>query len=102
MDPLESLRRLDERTYEFVKEAENFALLEGEIPLKYKLLIAMAIDASQGADEGVKVLAELAMKNGATKVEVVEALRIAIYIAGAGAAYTAARGLLSLSDSLME
>lgn len=53
----------------------------------------MAIDASHGASGGVRALAEAAMRAGATKEEIAEALRVAFYISGCGSFYTAADGL---------
>jgi alkylhydroperoxidase/carboxymuconolactone decarboxylase family protein YurZ len=49
---LEHLKKLDEKIYEQVREVERLALSEGKIPVKHKLLIALAIDASKGAVEG--------------------------------------------------
>jgi len=51
----------------------------------------MALDASEGTVEGVRSLAEQAMKAGATREEIVETLRVAQYICGVGSVYTAAR-----------
>ncbi|MDI3540152.1 MAG: hypothetical protein PWQ52_1275, partial [Methanolobus sp.] len=62
-------------------------------PLKYKFLIAMALDAAEGAADGVRVLAMQALSQGATKEEVMEAVRIACYICGIGSIYTASNGL---------
>jgi alkylhydroperoxidase/carboxymuconolactone decarboxylase family protein YurZ len=53
----------------------------------------MALDAAEGAADGVRMLAMQAMNEGATKEEIMEAVRIAQYITGAGSVYTAARGL---------
>jgi alkylhydroperoxidase/carboxymuconolactone decarboxylase family protein YurZ len=50
----------------------------------------MALDASEGAVEGVKALAEQSMRAGATKEEIVETIRVAQYISGVGSVYTAA------------
>ena len=55
--------------------------------------MAMALDASVGAVEGVKALTALAMKEGATKEEIGETLRVAQYISGVGSVYTAAHAL---------
>lgn len=87
------MRKIDERLFEQVEGARRFAFSEGAIPVKYKLLIAMAIDASHGASGGVRALAEAAMRAGATKEEIAEALRVAFYISGCGSFYTAADGL---------
>ncbi len=53
----------------------------------------MALDANHGAADGVKVLAMQAMDSGATKDEIMEAIRIANFIGGIGSTYTAANAL---------
>ncbi|MCQ8892736.1 MAG: carboxymuconolactone decarboxylase family protein [Candidatus Methanosuratincola sp.] len=92
-DPHEAMRKIDQRLFEQVEGTRRFAFSEGAIPVKYKLLIAMAIDASHGASGGVRALAEAAMRAGATREEIGEALRVAFYISGCGSFYTAAEGL---------
>ncbi len=93
MDPLE---KLNEEIRRKLKDLSDFAFSPGKIPLKYKYLIAMAIDASHGASEGVKALADEAIKNGATIDEINEVLRIVLYIAGAGGIYPGVQGLKNL------
>ena len=61
------------------------------LPKKFKLLIAMTLDASHGAVEGVRSLVEQAMKAGAAKEETTETIRSAQYIRGVGCVYAAAR-----------
>ena len=56
----------------------------------------MALDASEGAVEGVKALVEQAMRVGGTKEEIVETIRVAQYISGVGSVYTAARAFKEL------
>lgn len=79
--------------FKLLESTRGLAFSEGGMPMKYKLLLAMALDAANGAVEGVKVLAIQAMQEGATKEEVMEAIRIAQYIFGIGSVYTAARAL---------
>ncbi len=93
MDPLE---KLNEEIREKLSDLSDFAFSHGKIPLKYKYLIAMAIDASHGASEGVKALADQAIRNGATMDEINEVLRIVLYMTGAGGIYSAAQGLKNL------
>ena len=50
-----------------VERSHDFAFEEGALQRKYKLLIAMAFDASYGAVNGVISLAQQAIKAGATK-----------------------------------
>ena len=90
-DPLKVFKGLDPQLLKLVGNTRELALAEGALPKKFKILIAMALDASHGAVEGVKALARAAIQAGATKEEITEALRVAQYISGVGSVYTAAR-----------
>ncbi|WP_256621923.1 carboxymuconolactone decarboxylase family protein [Methanolobus chelungpuianus] len=92
-DPLEIIKNADPELSELIGKGRAAAFNDSGIPLKYKFLIAMALDAAEGAADGVRVLAMQALSQGATKEEVMEAVRIAHYICGVGSVYTAARGL---------
>jgi len=94
--PLKIFEKIDPELLKLVRNTNTFALADGALPRKFKLLIAMALDASHGTVEGVKSLTQQAMQAGATKEEVMEALRVAQYISGAGAVYTAAHAFKEL------
>ncbi len=94
--PLKIFEKVDPEFLRFVQNTNAFALADGALPRKIKFLIAMALDASHGTVEGTKALAEQAMKAGATKEEIVEAIRVAQYISGVGSVYVAARALKEL------
>ena len=94
--PLKIFEKIDPELLKLVRETNSFALAEGALPRRFKLLIAMALDASHGAARGVRSLAEQAMKAGATKEEIVETIRVAQYISGVGSVYTAADALREL------
>ena len=94
--PLKVFERTDPDLRRLVESTNEFALAEGALPKKMKLLIAMAIDAAHGAADGVKSLADQALKAGASKEEIVEAIRVTQYVSGVGAVYTAARGFAEL------
>ena len=94
--PLEALEGLDPELLRLVQNTGEFALAEGALPRKFKLLIAMALDASHGAVPGVRALAQAAMRAGATREEIAETLRVAQYISGVGSVYTAAQALKGL------
>jgi alkylhydroperoxidase/carboxymuconolactone decarboxylase family protein YurZ len=83
-------QKSDPELLKLVKTTNDFALAGGALPRKIKFPIAMVLDASEGAVEGVRSLAEQAMKAGATREEIVETLRVAKYICGVGSVYTAA------------
>ncbi len=88
--PLKIFEKIDPELLKLLENTKTFALTDGALPRKFKLLIAMALDASHGTVQGVKSLTQQAMQAGATKEEVIEALRVTQYICGAGAVHTAA------------
>jgi alkylhydroperoxidase/carboxymuconolactone decarboxylase family protein YurZ len=94
--PLKIFEKLDPELLKLVENTRDLALADGALPKKFKLLIAMALDASHGTVEGVKALAQVASEAGATKEEITEALRVAQYISGVGSVYTAAHALKEL------
>jgi alkylhydroperoxidase/carboxymuconolactone decarboxylase family protein YurZ len=94
--PLKILEKLDPELLKLIESTSNLALSDGVLPKKFKILIAMALDASQGAVQGVKSLAQAAIQAGATKEEIIEALRVAQYMSGVGSTYTTAQALREL------
>jgi alkylhydroperoxidase/carboxymuconolactone decarboxylase family protein YurZ len=66
------------------------------MPMKIKVLMAMALDTAHGTVEGVKSLTQQAMEAGATKEEIMETLRVAQLVSGAACSYTAARAFKDL------
>ena len=91
--PLKVFEKVDPELFRLVQSTREFAFADGALPEKFKILIAMALDAAQGAVGGVQALAQAAMAAGATEKEIAEVLRVAQYVCGAGSIYTAAHGL---------
>ena len=89
-NPLKVFEKLDPELLKLVDNTKAMALNDGALPRKIKLLMAMALDASQGTAEGVMSLAQQALNAGATKEEIMEAVRVAQYVCGVGCVYTAA------------
>jgi alkylhydroperoxidase/carboxymuconolactone decarboxylase family protein YurZ len=94
--PLKIFEKLDPELLKLVESTNRFALADGALPRKFKLLIAMALDASLGAVQGVKSLAQAAIQAGATREEIVEIVRVVNYVSGIGSVYTAAQALKEL------
>jgi alkylhydroperoxidase/carboxymuconolactone decarboxylase family protein YurZ len=92
-DPLEVIRRLDPDFFDKIARGREYAFSDGALPAKVKYLIAMSLDAAHGASAGVEALARQAVKNGASKEEILEALRVADFVSGVGSVYTASFGL---------
>ncbi|WP_445474556.1 carboxymuconolactone decarboxylase family protein [Methanococcoides methylutens] len=92
-NPLQVIIDSDADFFQLLEDTRVTSFEEDGIPLKYKLLMAMALDASKGAVNGVISLAVQAMEAGATKEEVIQAVKITHYICGVGSVYTAANAL---------
>lgn len=97
-NPLATIMKLDPKLDAHMKECDEFVYGDGALPKKVKYLIAMAFDAAHGAVGGVRALAQSAMRAGATKEEIVEALRVASQLGGVGSLYIASQGLKDLFD----
>ncbi len=95
--PLKIFEETDPEFFKLIQNTNTLALTDGALPRKFKLLIAMALDASHGTVEGVKSLTQQAIKAGATKEEIMETMRVAQYISGVGCVYTAARALRDMT-----
>lgn len=90
---LDYLKEKDMELFNTISSARKLSYTDGAISGKNKLLIALAIDASHGAINGVRSLAKQAMNAGATKEEVFETLRIVYFICGVGSVYPAVQVL---------
>jgi alkylhydroperoxidase/carboxymuconolactone decarboxylase family protein YurZ len=91
--PLETIRKLDPEFFDLVTQSSERAFADGALSAKNKYLLAMALDAAHGATGGVTSLARQAIEHGASKEEIVEAIRVANHVSGAGSVYTASFGL---------
>jgi len=95
--PLARIGELDPELMKLVQQMNSFALNDGALPRKIKFLIAMALDAAHGAVQGVKSLAMQAKAAGATKEEIMEAIRVACYVNGGSCVYTASNAFRELN-----
>ena len=94
--PLKIFEKLDPEFLKLVENNSELVFTDGNLPKKFKFLIAMSLDASHGAVQGVRALAQKAMQAGATKEEIMEALRVTQYVSGVGSTYTAAQAFKEL------
>jgi alkylhydroperoxidase/carboxymuconolactone decarboxylase family protein YurZ len=95
-NPLNTIMKIDAKLVEHMRSEDEWAFADGALPKKIKLLIAIAYDAAHGAANGVRSLAQQAIKAGATKEEIGEALRVAFVLGGIGSVYVASEGLKEL------
>jgi alkylhydroperoxidase/carboxymuconolactone decarboxylase family protein YurZ len=94
--PLATIMKLDPTLIDHMKESDKLVFGDGALPKKIKYLMAMAFDAAQGAPNGVRSLAQSAIREGATKEEIIETLRVAYHLNGVGSVYVASQGLMDI------
>jgi alkylhydroperoxidase/carboxymuconolactone decarboxylase family protein YurZ len=93
-NPLKTITEIDPGFIEHLKKMEEESFYnDGALPKKFKYLMAMAFDAQHGAINGVRFLAGQAVKAGATREEIAEALRLAFYFGGIRSVYIGSQGL---------
>jgi alkylhydroperoxidase/carboxymuconolactone decarboxylase family protein YurZ len=92
-NPLDVIGQGDAALYAQMDKTRELAFEEGALSAKHKLLIALAVDAAEHSEGGVRSLAQQALAAGASQGEIMETLRIVYHICGVGCMYTAARAL---------
>jgi alkylhydroperoxidase/carboxymuconolactone decarboxylase family protein YurZ len=80
-----AISRLEEHDPDFLNDlaataADAFS--PGALDVKYKFLLAMALDAQANRSSGVKSFARRARDAGATDRDIIEALRVVFYLGG--------------------
>lgn len=92
-NPMKMLESMDPELYKVIESSRKFTYAEGVLPMKFKMLLTMALDASHGTVQGTTSCAMGAMQAGATKEEIMETLRIVGYVCGVGSVYTTIQAL---------
>jgi alkylhydroperoxidase/carboxymuconolactone decarboxylase family protein YurZ len=95
-NPLDVYKEFDPKLIEQYEKLQSLTYAEGALSAKFKLLIALAIDVEHGALQGAIAIGRRALKMGATKEEIIEALRISYQIGGNRAIFTSAQVLQAL------
>lgn len=92
---LEILGDLDEESLKKYNRCNNKLLSDGALPAKVKILIALAVVASKQCERCTVVQMQSALKNGATKEEIMEVMDV-IFITSGAPAVAACRDALKL------
>lgn len=92
---LETLGELDPEFLQKYKRCDHKLLSDGALPAKVKILIALAVVASKQCERCTVVQMQSALKNGATKEEIMEVMDV-IFITSGAPAVAACRDALKL------
>lgn len=92
---LEILGELDEESLKKYNRCDKKLLSDGALPAKVKILIALAVVASKQCERCTVVQMQSALKNGATKEEIMEVMDV-IFITSGAPAVAACRDALKL------
>jgi len=91
--PLQFLIDNDPDLIKLDRDGAALEFSEGALSKKTKILLALALDASEGAANGVRALAREALAAGATREEILETIRVVHFLGGHSKLYAAAAGL---------
>jgi AhpD family alkylhydroperoxidase len=92
---LETLGELDPEFLHKYKRCDHKLLSDGALPAKVKILIALAVVASKQCERCAVVQMQSALKNGATKEEIMEVMDV-LFITSGAPAVAACRDALKL------
>jgi Uncharacterized homolog of gamma-carboxymuconolactone decarboxylase subunit len=92
---LEILGELDSESLKKYNRCDKKLLSDGALPAKVKILIALAVVASKQCERCTVVQMQSALKNGATKEEIMEVMDV-IFITSGAPAVAACRDALKL------
>ncbi|MEM0214703.1 MAG: carboxymuconolactone decarboxylase family protein [Archaeoglobaceae archaeon] len=84
------VKELDPKAVEFYEFCDKAIQEDGALPAKFKLMLVMAMGAQRHCKECVTSAMRGAMNRGATREEIVEAIRV-IFVAGGAQAVAACR-----------
>jgi alkylhydroperoxidase/carboxymuconolactone decarboxylase family protein YurZ len=96
LNPFDAYKEFDPKLLEQYEKLQGLAYSEGALTIKLKLLIALAIDVENGALQGAIAIGHRALKMGASREEIVEALRISYQIGGNRAFFTSTQVVQAL------
>lgn len=97
-DPTIELRRAIPGAWKAFSELHRHALADGVLSGRIKELIALAIAVAEGCDGCIAYHARAAARQGATREEVVEALGVALLMAGGPASVNGPRALEAFEE----
>lgn len=92
---LETLGELDPEFLHKYKRCDHKLLSDGALPAKVKIMIALAVVASKQCERCTVVQMQSALKNGATKEEIMEVMDV-LFITSGAPAVAACRDALKL------
>ncbi|KKG07867.1 carboxymuconolactone decarboxylase family protein [Methanosarcina sp. 2.H.A.1B.4] len=92
---LKTLGELDPEFLHKYKRCNHKLLSDGALPAKVKIMIALAVVASKQCERCTVVQMQSALKNGATKEEIMEVMDV-IFITSGAPAVAACRDALKL------
>jgi alkylhydroperoxidase/carboxymuconolactone decarboxylase family protein YurZ len=100
--PLDEYKEFDPKLIEQYEKLADLTYSDGALSAKFKLLIALAIDVENGSLQGAIVIGHRAIKMGATKEEIIEALRVSYQIGGNKALFTSAQVIHALFKQMID
>ena len=77
-----AIKDRDEKFFDLMEGLQNLVFAESTLDIKTKLMISLAVDACEGAAQGVESIANTLRKMGVTDEQIAEVLRITYFTKG--------------------
>ncbi|PKM81283.1 MAG: carboxymuconolactone decarboxylase family protein [Firmicutes bacterium HGW-Firmicutes-14] len=76
---ISAIKDRDEKFFELMKGLQELVYSDSTLDIKTKLMISLAVDAAEGADEGVKSISNVLRHMGVSDDTIAEILRITYF-----------------------
>ncbi len=74
-----AIKERDPKFFELMKGLQELVFAESSLDIKTKLMISLAVDASEGAGEGVQAISNTLRQMGVSEEQIAEVLRITYF-----------------------
>lgn len=79
---IESFKDKDAKFYELINGIQELVFSESSLDPKTKMMISLAVDAAEGATQGVAAISDILRNMGVTDEQIAEVLRITYFTKG--------------------
>ncbi|RLD89028.1 MAG: carboxymuconolactone decarboxylase family protein [Bacteroidetes bacterium] len=97
---MKNLAKLNEKIVREHAANKQFAMSGDQIPLKYKLLMSLAISAALGVENCIDTYTKVALRKGISPEEILEAIVLARFVKGTTVISTSTSAMQLVIDHL--
>ena len=99
---MEYLAKLNEKVVYEHAANKQFAMSGDKIPMKYKLLMSLAISAALGVENCIDTYTKVALRKGISHEEILESILLARFVKGTTVISTSTNAMKMVVDKMAE